>query len=174
MPSPLHEVFCEQARKNLRILSSLCEHVSNSTDWQITLAFYASLHLLKAHLAKNGARVHNHKDLKLAISNTDSVLAKSLVVPEAVRTAHTYLYKHARISRYLFEDGGDPDVEVAPPTFADNDIIEAIRRLNIVLEFYKAKYGASFTKTVIKLQAVKQPSLTHFDFNTAVQLNNSN
>ena len=133
-------------------------------DWQITLCFYSALHLIKSHLAHNKVTARTHDDVSNFISNSQLVFAGIVGVPKDVQNAYTYLYKHSREARYLFPDGGDPDNDVAPPVFSDADLIEAVRRLNSIMKFYQSKYGNTFKKTAVTLQAANQPSFDFFDF----------
>lgn len=163
MPQPLHKAFLEQALRNLRSLSAFSA-LPNCCDWQITVCFYTSVHLLKSHLARHNETATKHEMLKHKISDNNTVIPSPCIFPERGRLAHRSLEQLSHESRYVFSDGGNPSIDVTMPIFSDGKLLEAVRKLNTVMEEYNGLYPTDFPITKIILAASSPSSIPYFTF----------
>lgn len=137
----------EQANKNLSFLSSINKS-QIYWDWQVTVSFYAAVHFVNAHLAKV-ANLHyrTHEDVKNALNpyNTTSLCK----IPEEIYLSYAKLELLSRRSRYLCHDSKKNDNEYAQFTY-DKHFAKAIRHLDVIINYFKDKYGFSCNAQTIK------------------------
>ncbi len=149
MPKPsLHSIYKDQAEKNLRILEDVSREIRSCTEWQITIAFYAALHLVKSHLAHCGFDCGDHTQLFGYLSGEDE---KSTAIEPTLFDHYQALYKMSRRARYLFPKGGNPapNSSNTAPIFTDQDLFVALGYLSEVMAFYAKNYEVKFREYTI-------------------------
>jgi hypothetical protein len=163
----LHSIYRAQAEKNLRILEDISREIRSCTEWQITICFYAALHLVKAHLAHCGFDCGDHTQLFGYLSGEDE---KSTEVDSTLFDHYQALYKMSRRARYLFPKGGNPasNSSNVAPVFTDQDLFVALGYLSEVMEFSSSKYGDKFRDyEICTTIAVPDKLIPHFQFKVA-------
>ena len=146
-PSHIH-----QTNRNLVFLSGITKNEPDHFDWHVTVAFYAAVHAVNAHLAKFGDHFRTHTKVIQSI-NYQAGLPTS--VDEKCYIAYKKLRNLSRRSRYLVKDADD-DEQIAPGdeekefvTFCKH-AAKAIRNLDELLKYFGTIYGApSFNKVAV-------------------------
>ena len=147
-----------QAKRNLAFLESINHNIKDCIDWQVTVCFYTSLHLINAHLATFDLQYRKHVDVKDAL-NPERKLSISKL-PEDEYVAYTSLQMLSRRSRYLVnEKDGKIGSEMAALTY-ETHLAKAIKHLDCLVLFFRVKYNialpvASFQCTDLKRQSLK-------------------
>lgn len=151
----------QQAKSNLTFLSNVNQQLKNYYDWQVTICFYTSLHLVNAHLSKHNLQYRKHHDVNHAL-NPDVSLSISKL-PENEYDCYMALQRLSRRSRYLVNEK-DNNVSSQQAFFTyEKHLAKAIRNLDKLICFFNAKYQlnlATVTITCIELKA--NENLQHF------------
>lgn len=131
----LFDEHINQAKSNLSFLSLTNQYNQSFWDWQVTIAFYVSVHLANAHLAKL-ADLHyrTHEDVKNALNpHNPTSLCK---IDEPTYLAYAKLEGLSRRSRYLCHD--DPKMFSKNAQFTTaKHTARAIRHLDKIIEYFK-------------------------------------
>lgn len=152
-----------QCKSNLLFLSETNSKINSYWDWQVTISFYAAVHLVNAHIAK-AANLHyrTHEDTKNAL-NPYSKLSVCKV-PEEIFTTYGKLENLSRRSRYMCSDTANMPNNVAFRTNAKH-FARAIRYLDKLLEYFKGKYGIEITKyKIVCPELSKAERFENFEF----------
>lgn len=158
------ENHLQQAKTNLVFLKEINDK-SKYFDWQVTVCFYAAVHLVNAHLAKC-ANLHykTHQETKLAI-NPHNPLAVCKI-EEDVFDKYSSLEKLSRRARYLCNDAGQTDDQITYLT-SEKRVSRAISRLNNVMAYFNKTHKTSFDKIVLNCPRVKAELPKTLEFFTA-------
>jgi hypothetical protein len=149
-----------QAKRNLAFLESINHNITDCTDWQVTVCFYAALHLINAHLSKFDMQYRKHVDVKNAL-NSERVLSVSKL-PEDEYYAYVALQTLSRRSRYLVNE---KDNQIGATTaFLTYDVhfARSIKHLDCLVTFFQNKYKVSLPSISIKCPDLKLQSLKSF------------
>jgi hypothetical protein len=143
----------KQFSQNLHFLEGINGHFPDQFDWQVTVCFYAALHLMNAHLAKFGMQYRTHSDVTGAINpeNATSIMK----VPEDPYVAYISLLNLSRRARYLInvEEGRS---ETARFTY-DKHLAKAVKNLDVIVSWFANQYPeVKFEKIKIKCIEIKQ------------------
>ena len=149
----------EQVKHNLRVLEKINECVPNSWDWQVTVSFYCSVHLVNAHLAKFSLQYRTHEDVKHALN--PKVQLSVSKIPDEQYIAYMSLVKLSRRSRYLVK-ANDITAPNASKAY-EIHFSKTLRHLENLLTFFSDKYGVVFTPISVRCQNIKQDELNHFN-----------
>ncbi len=137
-----------QAKKNLKFLTSVNKSIEDSWDWQVTVSFYVSVHLMNAHIAsKSDQHYRSHEDVNTALNPfTEFSLAR---LDEDTYKSYIKLQGLARRARYLCHD--NPKVREVNASFTyDKHFSKAIKNLDKLVGFISCEYGVSFNTTQIQ------------------------
>ncbi|MEC7754531.1 hypothetical protein [Roseivirga sp. UBA1976] len=143
-----------QATNNLEFLVEVNAMGNNRMDWQVTIAFYTSLHLINVHvLATTGKFYQKHIDVHFAINphkHGDGQL------PIEIYRSYMKLFRLSRRSRYLCSD--DPK---ATPTMNNishhikpSHLAKAFRNLDKVLDFFVTKHNLKIDPSEVECDAL--------------------
>jgi hypothetical protein len=132
-----------QAKRNLAFLEIINASAPQHIDWQVTVCFYAALHLVNAHLAKNGQQYRTHIDVKAHISPFGSL--PIMAIPKDEYAAYESLFSLSRRARYLVNET-EKDATDAAFT-KDKHLAKAIRHLECLCSYFSNKYKIEFSKT---------------------------
>jgi uncharacterized protein (UPF0332 family) len=88
-----------QAKRNLSFLQKINDQIEDCFDWQVTVCYYAALHLINAHTAKFGLQYRKHVDVIDAINPMHRLSPTKL--PEDEYVAYIALQSLSRRARYL-------------------------------------------------------------------------
>jgi hypothetical protein len=149
----------EQACRNLKFLHSVNGTVSDSWDWQVTIAFYVSVHLIGAHIAKVGnLHFRSHTDVQHAINPFNSIpIAKT---DEQVYVAYDKLHRLSRRSRYLVHDDLKNKTENAQFTHTVH-FRKAMIHLDTIIGYFITLYKITIPEIEIKCIDLKPNELNH-------------
>lgn len=138
-----------QAFRNLQFLEKI-NHMGDAWDWQITVAYYAAVHLANGHIARMGdLHFRKHKEVNEALNPLSiTSIAK---VDERSYIAYMKLSGLSRRARYLCHEGVNASNENAPGkemkhahlTY-DRHFAKAIRQLNNFMDYFHKNYGVNF------------------------------
>lgn len=141
---PDFDSHLNQSKHNLKFFKEINDCAVPCLDWQVTVVFYAGVHLINAHLAKIGLQYRTHIDVDAVISPYGVSPAK---VPERVYVAYNSLQILSRRSRYLVnKKGGNMDA-LNPALTYGKHLDRAIGNLDIIIEFFEETYEVKFEKT---------------------------
>ncbi|QXN68093.1 hypothetical protein [Microcystis phage Mae-Yong924-2] len=133
---------------NLRTLGVLSKAAQqDSTDWQITIAFYSALHAVQAHLSGYpGIDINSHKDLDLIISPESSF--SQFRLPIELHADYEELLNLSRKARYLCQKA-----ESAPTLTGSflkhSNLRKALFRLDRLLTHYQEQLSVQFERVKI-------------------------
>ena len=149
-----------QSQSNLEFLGSINNHFPERYDWQVTVAFYTSVHIVNAHLAKTqDMHFRSHEEVKNAISPTTQM--SPCRIDETPYMAYDKLFNCSRRARYLICD--DPgNREVRAFFTSEKYLARAIRHLDIILSYFSQKYGLTYPPIHLKCPKLKEEKLIHF------------
>lgn len=156
------EEHIQQAKKNLSFLAATNLNSQSYWDWQVTVCFYVSVHLVNAHIAQV-ANLHyrTHEDTKNAI-NPYSQLS-TCKVPEDIYLSYGKLENLSRRSRYMCSETRDSSNE-AKRTGAKH-LARAIRHLDKLIEYFKDLYSIEFIKCkIVCPELSRAEQLKNFEF----------
>lgn len=154
-----------QTKKNLDFLEAINTHTKESWDWQVTVAFYAGVHLINAHLVKKlGHSFYSHNETLNHINCEKQVSPSRLDEKEFL--AYRKLYNLSRRSRYLCKDADSAasgNQEIAYLTHSIH-LDKAISHLDILVSFISKNYKQEFSKTYLDLLEIQKKSLENFKY----------
>jgi len=156
----------EHAKKNIRLLNLVNNSHNSFWDWQTTVSYYISVHLVNAHLAQC-ADLHyrSHEDVRHAINPFNSLATCKL--PETAYLAYMNLQLLSRRSRYLVSDKTENMTTEACFT-SDKHFAKAVRHLDTLMSFMKSKYpDIEFEINTIDCDRIKGDSLSYYKHNKA-------
>jgi len=136
------DTHINQAKKNLEFLIETDSRNNKNWDWQITICFYAAVHIVNAHLAKV-ANLHyrTHEAVKNAI-NPFATLSTTKV-PQEIYLAYTKLEGLSRRARYLCHEKSVDEPTKEFFTY-DKHFARAIKHLDIILDYFKKEYNITY------------------------------
>lgn len=151
-----------QAKRNLSFLSAVNKQVGNYYDWQVTVCFYASLHLVNAHLSKHNLQYRKHHDVNYALNpNVQLSISK---LPEDEYYAYMALQRLSRRSRYLVNEKDDNISNTQAFFTHDTHLCKAIRHLNKLLIFFDHKYSLNIASVKFSCSGLTSTdNLKYFD-----------
>lgn len=132
-----------KAKTNFQFLEKVNSLNIECVDWQVTVSFYTSLHLINAYLAKEG-NIHytKHKDVRLIIWFDNSTSPFRL--DENTCLKYRALENLSRRSRYMcHDDDSQRNTEVNKArAFLTNEkhLVKAIRYLDELIAVFDEKY----------------------------------
>ena len=144
-----YRAHLRQANSNLEFLGKVNAVDPTRYDWQVTVAFYAALHLVNAHLCDYGLRYRSHHDVKDAINPAKQL--PSAMTREAY-AAYQKLFRLSRRARYLLDETSADESRVAHTS--EKHFAQAIRRLDGLLAYFLAELD-DFTPDRVTLRSSK-------------------
>lgn len=158
MPSFDEHIF--QAKENLIFLEEINKNQSH-WDWQVTVCFYTSLHLINAHLSKYDYHFEKHKKvLNLINPFQDSSVKQKLNQNDFL--AYRTLFGLSMRARYLCNHKEKDDSNKACYT---NEIHfnKAIKHLDTIMKFSENELKVEFpNKYRIESSGLNYQILVHF------------
>lgn len=148
-----------QAKRNLKFFENINQKIEDCTDWQVTVCFYAALHLVNAHLSKFGLQYRRHTDVSHALNpKVPTSLSK---LPEDEYIAYVTLQMLSRRSRYLVNEK-DKQTNSTNAFFTyEKHLAKAIRHLDKLVAYFQTKYGVEINKMSVICKEVKPDQLKH-------------
>jgi len=128
----------QQAKRSLSFLQVIHNSINDCTDWQITAAFYSSLHLLNAHIATKGHQSRSHSDLKDLLNPYNS--RSGLRLPEIEYTAYVSLQSLSRRARYMVNEKNNNLEQKQAFFIYDRHLAKALRHLDTLMKYIAEKY----------------------------------
>lgn len=157
-----------QAKKNLTFLTSVNHSIDNSWDWQVTVSFYVSVHLMNAHIAKKiDQHYRSHEDVNNALNPFVEVSLTKL--DEDTYKSYIKLQGLARRARYLCHD--NPKVRETTVCFTyDKHFSKAIKNLDKLVTFITSEYGVEFNATPIHCLELENYQSEYFQINNTAKI----
>lgn len=125
-----------QAKRNLDFLLEVNNLGTSRMDWQVTIAFYTSLHLINAHvLDKTGKFYQKHVDVHFAINPYNEGTG---MLPLEIYRCYMKLFRLSRRSRYLCTDDpkASPTMNNIAHHIKPSHLAKAYRNLDKLLDFF--------------------------------------
>lgn len=156
-----YSAHLKKAKRNLYLVSGINKAFNEDWDWQVTIAYYAAVHLMNAHLAKKGnLHYKTHVDVKNALFSSLSVCK----VPDDIYLSFVKLENYSRRSRYLcHEDIEKTEDSKEYPTY-DKHLKKALGYLDKILIFFNKEYGESFDRQEIDCLEIKSTIYFYFSY----------
>jgi len=149
----------QQAKKNLSFLCSVNLQIPGSTDWQVTSAFYAAVHLMNARLANIAD--HHYRSHEKVNDALNPFNATPTALPEDEYLAYIILQNLARRARYLCHHDKNKGGDRAH--FTDvNHFVRAITQLDILMRYMAATHAVDFESYEINCAQIDTIGLTYF------------
>lgn len=146
-----------QAKKNLLFLEKINQHCNSFFDWQVTVCFYSSLHLVNAHLSTFNLQYRKHKDVKDSLNPYSLSPAK---LPEEEYTSYISLQSLSRRSRYLVNEK-DGNINQDNPFFTyDKHLEKSLKHLDKLSCYFMNRYKFELTPIKINCGGLNFSSLT--------------
>lgn len=142
----------EQAKRNLLFLKEINEKIDDSYDWQVTVCFYAALHLVNAHLSKFGMQYRRHQDTNHALNPYNQVSPTK--IPEEEYVSYTALQSLARRSRYLVNEKDDQIASDKAFMTYEKHLAKAIGHLDKLANYFKDKYDLDLPDICLKCSSI--------------------
>lgn len=146
---------------NLRHLAALSKAAGlDSTDWQITIAFYAALHAVQAKLCSHaGIDINSHKDVDLIISPGSNFT--QLKLTSSLYSDYEELLNLSRKARYLYQKASH--LPTTTGSFLSNrNLRSALLRLDRLLTHYQQQLSVEFEKVEIFCSECSQADKSNF------------
>lgn len=159
---PQFDKHITQAKHNLLFLEHINQTSITFFDWQVTVCFYAALHLVNAHLSLHQMQYRKHVDVKDAINpknqrsfNIDSAL------PDNEYLAYTKLQSLSRRSRYLVNEK-DANLS-SDQVFLTYEIhlSKSLKHLNTIINYFCSKYQFDIIPIKIRCQGIQKGDLSY-------------
>lgn len=149
---PLFEEHIAQAKRNLEFLSQSSINVPSYWDWQVTITFYVSVHLVNAHLASKGHFYKTHKEVETIINPFDkNSVVNGLALNEDSYAAYKTLSNLSRISRYLYNpESANNKAEITKC----KHILKALKNLSVLMDFMHDNYHIVFEKYSLNIDSL--------------------
>ncbi len=142
-----------QANSNISFLQNINTSIDNCIDWQVTVAFYAALHLVNAHISSSGLQYRRHTDVKDVLNPYNKL--SLLKLPEDEYTAYVSLQSLSRRARYLVsEKDGNLANNEAFLTY-EKHLAKALKHLDVLMQYFTKKYDFNLPIIVIKCSELK-------------------
>lgn len=155
------EEHIQQAKKNLDFLNKVNKTISESWDWQVTVSFYVSVHLINAHIAKKSDQHYrSHEQVNKSV-NPYFPLSPTKLTEDNFKS-YIKLQGLARRSRYLCNDNKEIKDTSAYFTY-DKHLAKALANLDKLLMFIHSEYSIKFNKINISCIELKNRPLTYFE-----------
>ena len=104
-------------------------------DWKVTVAFYTSVHIINAHLAKTiDQHYQRHCDAELAL-NPENVCSPSKIEMD-IYVSYKKLHNLSRRSRYLIHEDSKNRVAERPHYISENHFNKAKNRLKEIIAYF--------------------------------------
>jgi hypothetical protein len=139
---PSYQDHINQSVNNLSFFEQVNRYIPTQYDWQVTISFYSSLHLINAHLAHFGLQYRKHKDVKDALNPYSLSPAK---LPENEYSAYISLQSLSRRARYLVNEKNENLSSTNPFFTYEKHLSRALKHLNTLMTFFDAKYTLDLT-----------------------------
>lgn len=138
----------KQAKANLEKLALVNKNIPDSWDWQVTIGFYAALHLISAHIVSKAQKNYmSHTHVNDAINPTTQFSVAKL--DEATYLAYNKLYQLSRRARYLINENNERnkgvDIQHCHLTY-DKHFRKAITHLNTIMNKMSSEHAITFAK----------------------------
>lgn len=149
-----------QAKKNIKFLTSVNHDIIDSWDWQVTVSFYVSVHLMNAHIAhKTNQHYRSHEDVNAALNPYMRLSPAKL--DEDTFKSYIKLQGLARRARYLCHESSKFRDANACFTY-DKHFSKAIKNLDKLLSFIASEYKVSFNPMSIHCADLKSYKSDYF------------
>ena len=148
-----------QARKNIDLFKKI-NQMPDTYDWQVTIIFYAALHLANAHIVKT-VNLHHRSHGKTGAALNPYITTNPSAFDEKAYLAYLGLLGLSRRARYLCsEDDGDKNDRTHH--ISEKHLAKAIRYLNEIIKYFSVTHEHKFDKVVIKCERIKSDKLDFF------------
>ena len=148
-----------QVKRNLSILNNVNLKISDSWDWQVTISYYAAVHLMNAHMAKLlDLHYNTHEKVKNALFNEMSPCK----IPDDIYAAYIRLEGLSRRARYLCHENGDNSTEKY--LTHDRHLKKSLTNLDRILNYFKEKYSIQIHVHHMDFIELKGLSLSYFKY----------
>jgi hypothetical protein len=158
----------QQVKRNIDFLSSININCNQYWDWEVTVSFYASVHLVNAILAKKmNLHYRSHEQIQNAISPFNSI---SLGFSEEAYLAYTKLQGLSRRARYLINEDKTNKSEGSHSTYSIH-FYKSVKYLNTLLCFLVELYpDVNFEPITIDCIELQRNDLTFFKYKRVSQV----
>lgn len=156
---PSFSEHISQSKRNLKFLELINSTDNSYWDWQVTVSFYCSLHLINAHIAQ---KVNLHYRKHEEVNNIINPYTNSpCPLPEDIYLSYMKLQGLSRRARYLIHEDKSNKSETNHFTY-DKHLCKAIKHLDNLMKYFQKSYDVSFEKSKINCIQFKDNDITFF------------
>jgi hypothetical protein len=153
-----------QSKQNLRILEKINAEIEDSWDWQVTVCFYSSLHIVNAHIVgKTAMNFLSHQKVDDVINPFNQLSLARL--PEDVYKSYIKLYQLSRRSRYLLSENqtNNSGTGIQPGCITySKHLKKAVYHLEQIINFANQNHGFQIAPINIKCPDFKAEKYSNF------------
>jgi len=132
-----------QADKNISFLNLLQTSTDIYFDWKVTAAFYTSVHIINAHLAKTiDKHYQRHRDVEEALNPYNQLSVSK--IDEETYLSYKRLHNLSRRSRYLIHEDAKNRQEERPHYISENHFKKAKNRLQEIINYFENRYEVKY------------------------------
>lgn len=154
------EQHINQSKANFTFLQEVNSSINAQWDWQVTISFYAAVHLINAHIvSKSNQHYRSHEQVNNAISPFTHISLCKL--PQDIYVAYMKLQNLSRRSRYLCSDNPQ-EFDVRAYHTSEKHFAKAVRELNRLIEYFDKEYNLDFKPITINCPKIKEDKLKYF------------
>ncbi len=128
-------------------------------DWQVTVCFYAALHLVNAHLATFNLQYRSHTNVKQALNPEKAISPSKL--PEEEYVAYTALQMLSRRSRYLVNEKDGQIGATSAAYTNEKHLAKAIRHIDRLANYFRQRYELPLPVIEVHCSGIKQEELKY-------------
>ncbi len=154
----------EQAKRNLNFLEQINKSIPNNWDWQVTVGFYAGVHLINGHIAKKeNKHYQSHERVDQAINLYSACPAK---LPQDIYLAYQKLQNLSKRARYLCHD--DPAQKGKTQKFtyltSETHFVKSLMQLEKIITYFEKEYDETLPSIELNCGALQSLQLSHFKY----------
>lgn len=149
-----------QAKKNISTFCAVNAGIPDSWDWQVTMLYYAAVHLVNAHIAK---RENKHFQTHNRVKN--AIYSGPCALPQNVYLAYVKLERLSRRARYLCHEKTE-GVEMNAHFTHSLHLSRSVKNLDEILVYFRNAYGIRFDDIHVDCIDLKNATLSIFKYGT--------
>jgi hypothetical protein len=155
----------KQAERNLGFLEIVNTSAHSYYDWQITVCFYVAVHLVNAHLSKQGMQFRKHTEVNAHLNPQGTSPAR---IDQAAYLNYEKLFILSRRARYLVDtESTDKDRTRAHLSY-EKHLKRALVNLDALIEYFCKKLAVTLPTPSVTCSEIKaNEKYLHFTIRSA-------
>ncbi|MBP7540739.1 MAG: hypothetical protein KA802_12505 [Saprospiraceae bacterium] len=159
----------KKAKDNLRFLETINTHACTNWDWQVTVSFYAAVHLANAHIAHKAGLHYQSHNATINALNPLKPIPVGMEFTEPVYLAYVKLKNLSRRARYLCHEDAvqlDPASAQAAAHHLTHDkhLYKSLKCLDTIMAFMNAQHNIVFPQISIDCIEIRGKQFNYFQY----------